>query len=665
MDRVFNGDAALTEIKDDEDFLGVKAFAGRIAQSILAQRKKSGLVYGLEGSWGSGKSTLANEILKQVNLQFDALNNKAPIIVRFDPWILRGVQPLVGALLEEVKAAIIEAALQSDSIIEKSSGSLQWIKDKGAAYRAAIIEVSELAASLAEAAMPAETGGASAAGKFVGKTIISTAKSLPKRADDPSLSVQSVKHQKSRVNKAIEKLKRQLIIFIDDIDRLDPSEIMEVLRLVRSVADFSNTTYLLNYDPRIVAHAAEKIHGVSDARTYLEKIVNVPIRVPVPEPFDLKNWFEQEVKCIVRKWRTANGFAAPDSELGLINHAVGHAGSLFLRTPRDVNRSLDAVRLGLDSTKVAIAPAELVWLSIIKIGNSELYSWIERFLTERALTCQGGAEVAHFVVRRFEVELANIASDIGLMPKQLISYLCYYITSVYQMNIGDIFKQGNEKEDINLTNSFKAEDSHSLRRSGEARSLNSPRWYKYYFSYQSPRHEISPAEEERLFERLNQQPESIGEYIFELDANRQTGVPSKAERLFYLLKQSGLTELADQQRFHFLLALATIMDNFPRPDAQMHDRRRRGWEEAADLLRIALINSQSAESEKWVQELFSTGASVNWLKYCLDTWRESRWSEDESFKSFFESAERELETHETKQNQSVKPINNTPAEDIL
>jgi hypothetical protein len=637
MDRVFNGDAALKEISDDDDFLGVKAFASKIAQSILAQKEKSGLVYGLEGSWGSGKSTLANEILNQVTLQYDALNDEAPIIVRFDPWILRGVQPLVGALLEEIKAAIIDAALKSESLLKRSSGGLKWLVAKGSEYREAVRAVSKFGAALAEAALPTPTGGASATGKAIGNALTSAATLIPKRADDATLSVQSLKHHKVRVNETIEKLNRQIIIVIDDIDRLDPPEIMEVLRLVRSVADFSNTTYLLNYDPRIIAHAAEKIHGVTGSRSYLDKIVNIPIRVPVPEAFDLAGWFEREVTQIVNEWTASNQFEQKEHEAEAIHSAVSLAGRLFFQTPRDVRRSIGAVRLALSSITVDIVVAELIWLSIIKIGSGELYSWIERFLTESALTCQGDARLEEFEIQKFNNEFATIAVDLKITPTQLAIFLCYYISAIFPVNL-----QGDEEDNdfpiIIHKNAFSEENGHQLLKWNHEKSIKSPRWYKYYFSYRSPKHEMDIADENRFFECLDDLPGAICKYIFELEADQQIGLPSKAEKLFRQLKLSGLTDLAPGQKFNFLSALTLMMDDFPRFNQAKSDRSRRGWQVTADLLRIGLTNSPPWVSRQWAKELFATGASTKWLAYCLDTWQESRHSEEIEFKLYFEIA---------------------------
>lgn len=54
-----------------EDRLGFAPVAERLAETILDQSARDGLVFGIEGEWGSGKSTL-------INLTISALRNAAP-----------------------------------------------------------------------------------------------------------------------------------------------------------------------------------------------------------------------------------------------------------------------------------------------------------------------------------------------------------------------------------------------------------------------------------------------------------------------------------------------------------------------------------------------------------------------------------------------------------
>src|SRR5262249_26129632 len=62
---------------------------------------------------------------------------------------------------------------------------------------------------------------------------------------------------KAKIADALGKQKRRLIIVVDDIDRLMPREIVQVLTLIKAVADFPNTVYLLAFDRDLVIQALE------------------------------------------------------------------------------------------------------------------------------------------------------------------------------------------------------------------------------------------------------------------------------------------------------------------------------------------------------------------------------------------------------------------------
>jgi hypothetical protein len=95
--------------------------------------------------------------------------------------------------------------------------------------------------------------------------------------------------------RSLRDLGHRFVITIDDVDRLEPAEVIEILRLVRSVVDLPNVIYLLCYDSGTLAHSIETAVGVKSGHSYLEKIVQLTVMVPRPEPFQLRQWFSDEL----------------------------------------------------------------------------------------------------------------------------------------------------------------------------------------------------------------------------------------------------------------------------------------------------------------------------------------------------------------------------------
>lgn len=116
------------------------------------------------------------------------------------------------------------------------------------------------------------------AGTFVaiaGKILTKRAK---KQTEQPVNDLQDIK------NKIIEKMTEEnlkIIVSIDDIDRLSEDEIIAVFQLVKALADFPKTIYLLAFDYDVVVKALGKVqHG--DGKEYLEKVIQVPFEIPAP-----------------------------------------------------------------------------------------------------------------------------------------------------------------------------------------------------------------------------------------------------------------------------------------------------------------------------------------------------------------------------------------------
>jgi hypothetical protein len=85
--------------------------------------------------------------------------------------------------------------------------------------------------------------------------------------------------QAEQLRVRLAELDQPILIVVDDIDRLRPEEIIDVMRLVRLVGDFPNLVYLLAFDRPRVEEALGESHA-ERGRAYLEKIVQVTHALP-------------------------------------------------------------------------------------------------------------------------------------------------------------------------------------------------------------------------------------------------------------------------------------------------------------------------------------------------------------------------------------------------
>jgi predicted KAP-like P-loop ATPase len=153
---------------------------------------------------------------------------------------------------------------------------------------------------------------------------------------------------------------------VDEVDRLRPEEIRDLMRLVRLVADFPNTTYVLALDRGRVEDAL----GDGDAkrgRAALDKMLQATQDLPVV-PDDLRGaLLTDEIDKLVLN-RTLGPFQTdrwPDVFLGVIRP--------LLRNMRDVRRYLASLDITLAAIGDEVALVDVLALEAVRIASPTVY----------------------------------------------------------------------------------------------------------------------------------------------------------------------------------------------------------------------------------------------------------------------------------------------------
>lgn len=275
------GDRALST--GDEDKLGFREVAKRIAVSLVDRATEDGLVIGLEGPWGSGKSSL----LFLIDDELAKLpEDRKPTIINFRPWLIGNRDALIASLFAELSQ-------QLDDVDSNAGNATRTNKTKA---KEAAEALRSFVNGLSKAATAVKfVGKVSGIGlvEIAGEGLESIGKATEGKAASPPLA-----KLKDKLARSLRELGQRFVVTIDDVDRLEPAEVIEILRLVRSVVDLPNMIYLLCYDSGSLAHSIEKAVGVESGRSYLEKIVQLTVMVPKPEPLQLRQWFSEDLHRI-------------------------------------------------------------------------------------------------------------------------------------------------------------------------------------------------------------------------------------------------------------------------------------------------------------------------------------------------------------------------------
>ncbi|WP_294249518.1 P-loop NTPase fold protein [uncultured Chryseobacterium sp.] len=76
------------------------------------------------------------------------------------------------------------------------------------------------------------------------------------------------------INNIIKTIDRQIVILLDDLDRLEKEEIMNTLKLIRTLSDFNNIIFISGYDRKYIIETIDV-----KKNNYLDKIFNVEINL--------------------------------------------------------------------------------------------------------------------------------------------------------------------------------------------------------------------------------------------------------------------------------------------------------------------------------------------------------------------------------------------------
>ncbi|MEM6462315.1 MAG: P-loop NTPase fold protein [Pseudomonadota bacterium] len=565
----------------EEDKLGFREVAKQIANSLVDPASEDGLVIGVEGTWGSGKSSLLFLIIDELGkLPKDQL----PTVIKFQPWLIGNRDTLITSLFRELSKQLDQIAFDAGNATRISA----------AKAKAAAEALRRFMSGLSKAGSAIEVAGeASGLGpvKWFGKGVKALGEITGKRPVPPQLS-----DLKDELVRSLRELGHRFIVTIDDVDRLEPAEVLEILRLVRSVVDLPNVIYLLCYDSEILAHSIEKAADVKDGQSYLEKIVQLTVMVPKPEPLQLRQWFTDELNLIAS--------ARDEDELSRLQVVIDGEGARQLKTPRSVARTLDAVRFSWSRLQEEKADlADLVWLQLIKEGNPKLYRWIERYCATAAVISLGTARIEGSGKAK---ELASLLEAVADDHFDDLNYRYDFAERLPGVEI-DYSKVGG------MFKLFECENDSDRKQALEKKRLASPDHYRLYFALAGPSHALTQDDITSFLTAAETDADQAGAVLLRLHDKQLVGSLTKADILLERIRNSAYEALEPIQCEKLLISLSQIMDDAYRRFPFDQFRASSIWHRAGRLIPLLLSRLEQPRRTAATTAMFKEGAAIGWL----------------------------------------------------
>ncbi|MBC3542110.1 P-loop NTPase fold protein [Rufibacter sediminis] len=317
----FFDDEPLSDKKEDK--LGYSIYAKTVADKIEAYNHNKSFAIGVNGKWGMGKTSFFDLIKRELNkeeniiIDFNAWNNSSPraIIQDFFNTLQEALNPYYSSLAHQL-------AIYSDKLVTVNDNSITQ--------------------SL--------------------KVVLGLFTS------DSSLS--SIHDQ---INQKLIKIDKKIIIFIDDLDRLDKHEIIEVFRLVRNTANFQKTIFLAAYD-RDYALKAISEYNPHNYELFLEKIFQLEINLPYFEPAILKNRLIFNLKHLL----PTSLHHSIESTISNKNHRDDINLLDWISSIRDVTRVTNTIAVTMEGLHGEIYFRDFFYLQLLRMKYASVFEHLSK-----------------------------------------------------------------------------------------------------------------------------------------------------------------------------------------------------------------------------------------------------------------------------------------------
>lgn len=271
------------------DLLNAEPIA-RSIQMLLDERVGDPITIGVHGDWGAGKSSILLMLSDGASKRDDVLS------IHFNAWRYQGFEDAKLALIEDIVAQLIEER----SLATKAAGAIKDLYE-----RINLLKLAKHAGGLAftlftgipapghlDALLTAVKGAITNPAGLMEKEALEQASKVLEGSLKPA-QAKHVPQEIQEFRKAFSTLLdqagvKQLVILVDDLDRCLPEVAIQTLEALRLFLFMPKTAIVVAADEPMIEYAVRKHFpevpeatlSQGFARNYLEKLIQVPFRLP-------------------------------------------------------------------------------------------------------------------------------------------------------------------------------------------------------------------------------------------------------------------------------------------------------------------------------------------------------------------------------------------------
>ena len=237
-------DDPIYDIDDDE--LEYNNVVDKLNHILLEEKHKKAISIGLIGPWGNGKSSVINLVEKKIKKHKSYIDNDI-IAIHFLPYLNHNDDDIIN-----------EFFITLSNELSNYNGKLSN----------ELINYSQKLTDL-----------------YKEKNIFSFLENHISNFKNSSANELYV-----NINKMLVEIDKKIIVFIDDLDRLNQTEILQVLKLIRNTANFSNTIFVVAMDKEYVISRLKSSEDILNSK-FIDKFFQLEIYLPEIKSQILKEYF--------------------------------------------------------------------------------------------------------------------------------------------------------------------------------------------------------------------------------------------------------------------------------------------------------------------------------------------------------------------------------------
>jgi len=352
-EAILLNDTAITH--KDQDIFNYYPFAQKVQRIIQGYANNpSPLTIGIYGKWGMGKTSMLQLIEKHIELFDNKELSTAKKYIKFhyNPWLYQSKEEMLFDFFDTLSLKVTYA---KDDQLKKAGA---FILKYSRYLKAVKLSVSGGIPNTANAGLSVEPY-----------------EILKALGEDLQGAPKGLSEIKKEIDLSLARSDKKIIIFIDDVDRLDRDEMFTLFKLIKIGADFSNLVFVICMDDHQVAQAIQSRYGneLNAGKAFLEKIINVPLQLPLIEKDDLHLFLKKKIDPILKQGKIK------DTHL---NELYKSLESIQFDTPREIVRILNSFAVSFFAIGQEVHIHDLFWIEYLKIKHQNVYQELRDYTNQ-------------------------------------------------------------------------------------------------------------------------------------------------------------------------------------------------------------------------------------------------------------------------------------------